>query len=62
MGRALDLDGQRFGRLLVLERAGASIPGVELPEFFYRKLYILIDYLSKKIYNNIVIKKELQAG
>nr|DAS64190.1 MAG TPA: hypothetical protein [Caudoviricetes sp.] len=30
-------------------------------KFFYRKLYIPIDYLSKKIYNNIVIKKEPRA-
>ena len=37
MGRAVDLIGQRFGRLLVLERVGASIPGVELPEIFLRK-------------------------
>ena len=37
MGRALDLVGQRFGRLLVLERVGASIPGVELPEIFLQK-------------------------
>lgn len=43
MGRALDLDGQRFGRLLVLERLGASIPGVQLPEFFLQKnIYILL--------------------
>ena len=61
MGRALDLVGQRFGRLLVLERVGASIPGVELPEIFYRKTYILIDYLSNRIYNNIVIKKWLRV-
>lgn len=37
MGRALDLVGQRFGRLLVLERVGASIPGVELPEILLQK-------------------------
>lgn len=37
MGRALDLVGQRFGRLLVLERVGASIPGVQLPEIFLQK-------------------------
>lgn len=38
MGRTLDLVGQRFGRLLVLERVGASIPGDELPEFFLQKI------------------------
>ena len=37
MPKALDLIGQRFGRLLVLERVGASIPGVELPEIFLQK-------------------------
>lgn len=37
MGRALDLIGQRFWRLLVLERVGASIPGDELPEIFSQK-------------------------
>lgn len=36
MGRAIDLIGQRFGRLL--ERVGASIPGVELPEIFLQKI------------------------
>ena len=61
MGRAIDLVGQRFGRLLVLERVWDSIPGVQLPEIFYRKLYIPIDYLSKKIYNNIVVKREPRA-
>ena len=35
MGRAIDLVGQRFGRLL--ERLGASIPGVQLPEIFLQK-------------------------
>lgn len=37
MGRALDLVGHRFGRLLVLERVGASIPGVHLSEIFLQK-------------------------
>lgn len=37
MGRALDLIGQCFWRLLVLERVGASIPGDELPEIFLQK-------------------------
>lgn len=59
MGRALDLVGQRFGRLL--ERLGASIPGVQLPEIFLQKNIYPIDYLSKKIYNNIVIKKKPRA-
>ena len=61
MGRALDLIGQRFWRLLVLERVGASIPGDELPEIFYRKIYIPIDYLYNRIYNNIVIRKWLRV-
>lgn len=38
MGRALDLIGQRFGRLLVLEKVWDSIPGVELPEIFLQKI------------------------
>lgn len=38
MPKALDLIGQRFGRLLVLERLGASIPGVHLPEIFLQKI------------------------
>lgn len=61
MPKALDLIGQRFGRLLVLERVGASIPGVQLPEIFLQKNIYPIDYLSKKIYNNIVIKKKPRA-
>lgn len=58
MGRALDLVGQRFGRLL---GSGPAFRELNSRKFFYRKLYIPIDYLSKKIYNNIVIKKKPRA-
>lgn len=58
MGRALDLVGQRFGRLL---GSGPAFRELNSRKFFYRKSHLYIDYLSKMIYNKHVIKKEPQT-